>query len=85
MDKIFITNQIKFDILVTGGMPAHYPYNLLATTPLTKIGYSDDTRCRQLEEKLHLIALEYNTGKRVIQGDISKDLTVRECIQLVIA
>lgn len=85
MDKIFITNQIKFDILDTGGMPSMRAYNLMANTPLNTIGYNDDNACRLLEEKLRQIALEYKTGKRVIEGDISKELTVRECIQLVIA
>ncbi|RFZ90300.1 hypothetical protein D0C36_21110 [Mucilaginibacter conchicola] len=85
MDRIFITNQIKFDILTTGGMPANNPYNLLAATTLIKVGYNDEIRCRLLEQRLHQIAQEYNTGKRVMEGAISQDLTVRECIQLVIA
>ncbi|QXV65391.1 hypothetical protein FPZ42_15480 [Mucilaginibacter achroorhodeus] len=85
MDIIFITNQIKFDILNTGGMPAQYPYNLLANTPLTKVGYNSAERCRLLEQRLHQIALDYNTGRRISAGDVSEELTVRECIKLVIA
>ncbi|MBL4674886.1 MAG: hypothetical protein JKY70_01560 [Mucilaginibacter sp.] len=85
MERIFITNQIKFDILRTGGLPADHPYNLTANTPLIKIGYDTDLHCRLLEERLHEIAQEYNTGKKVAEGDVSKYLTVRECIQLVVA
>jgi hypothetical protein len=58
----------------------------LTNTPLNSIGYDkDEDLCRKLEEKLRIVAEEYNTGKRVVKGDVSKNLTVRECIQLVIA
>lgn len=86
MEKVFISNQVKYDILNICGLPVDHSYNLLTNTPLTSIGYDkDEGLCRQLEEKLRIVAKEYNTGKRVARGDVSKNLTVRQCIQLVIA
>lgn len=86
MDIVFISNQIKYDILNICGMPVDHSYNLLANTPLQSIGYDkDEELCRRLEEKLHMVAEEYQTGKRVARGDVSQHLTVRQCIQLVIA
>ncbi|MCO5934009.1 hypothetical protein NAF17_00535 [Mucilaginibacter sp. RB4R14] len=86
MDIVFISNQIKYDILNICGLPVDSSYNLLTTTPLKSIGYDrDEELCRQLEEKLRVVAEEYNTGRRVEKGDVSQNLTVRECIQLVIA
>lgn len=86
MDIVFISNQIKYDILNICGLPVDHSYNLLANTPLKAIGYDrDEELCRQLEEKLRMVAQEYNTGKHVAKGDVSTNLTVRECIQLVIS
>ncbi|RYU90733.1 hypothetical protein EWM62_08800 [Mucilaginibacter terrigena] len=86
MDIIFISNQIKYDILNTCGMPVDHSYNLLTNTPLKSIGYDrDEDLCRKLEEKLRVVAEEYKTGKRVAEGAVSQNLTVRQCIQLVIA
>ena len=86
MDIVFISNQIKYDILNICGLPVDHSYNLLANTPLNSIGYDkDEELCRKLEEKLRIVAEEFNTGKRVVKGDVSKNLTVRQCIQLVIA
>ncbi|MFD0765565.1 hypothetical protein ACFQZI_11945 [Mucilaginibacter lutimaris] len=85
MDLVFISNQIKYDILHICGLPVEHSYNLLTNTSLKAIGYHDDERCRQLEEKLHMVAQEYNTGKSVAKGDVSENLTVRQCIQLVIS
>jgi hypothetical protein len=86
MDIVFISNQIKYDILNICGLPVDHSYNLLTNTPLNSIGYDkDEELCRKLEEKLRIVAEEYNTGKRVVKGDVSKNLTVRQCIQLVIA
>jgi len=85
MDLVFISNQIKHDILTICGKPARQAYNLLTDTPLYSIGYDDDDDlCRKLEYKLQLIAEEYNTGKSISYGAVSKNLTVRQCIQLVI-
>jgi hypothetical protein len=85
MDIIFISNQIKYDILNILGLPAEQYYNLLGTTPLYSIGYGEnDDLCRKLESKLQSIANEYKTGKAILNGYISKDTTVRQCIQLVI-
>ncbi|MBB5395738.1 MULTISPECIES: hypothetical protein [unclassified Mucilaginibacter] len=86
MDIIFISNQIKYDILSICGLPVDHCYNLLTNTPLKSIGYDkDEELCRKLEEKLRVIANEYQTGKRVADGAVSQNLTVRQCIQLVIA
>jgi hypothetical protein len=85
MDIIFISNQIKYDILNIPGWPAEQSYNLLGTTPLYSIGYGDnEDLCRKLESQLQSIANEYKTGKSILNGYISKDTTVRQCIQLVI-
>lgn len=85
MDIVFISNQIKFDILNICGLPATHAYNLQTTTALNKMGYNSNTEfCRLLEHKLRAIAVEYNTGKFIAEGDVTENLTVRECIQLVI-
>jgi hypothetical protein len=85
MDIVFISNQIKYDILNISGLPVNNCYNLTTNTPLKLIGYDkDEELCRKLEEKLRKVAEEYKTGKKVAEGDVSKDLTVRQCIQLVI-
>jgi len=86
MDIVFISNQIKYDILKICGLPANHAYNLETNIPLHSIGYDDNEEfCRLLESKLQLIAEEYKTGRRILTGDVSKNLTVRQCIQLVIA
>lgn len=86
MDIIFISNQIKYDILAIPGLPPGQCYNLPGTTPLYSIGYEErEDLCRKLESKLQNIANEYKTGKAILKGYISKDTTVRQCIQLVIA
>ncbi|MFD0793490.1 hypothetical protein ACFQZX_07660 [Mucilaginibacter litoreus] len=85
MDIVFISNQVKYDILKTSGMPVTGSYNLTTNTALHAFGYDNEDLCRQLEEKLSIVAEEYNTGRRIAKGDVSKDLTVRQCIQLVIS
>ncbi|TFF36346.1 hypothetical protein [Mucilaginibacter psychrotolerans] len=85
MDIVYISNQIKFDILTICGQPAAHAYNLQTDMPLHAIGFNDNGElCRQLENKLQLVADEYNTGKRIANGSVSKELTVWQCIQLVI-
>ena len=85
MDIVYISNQIKYDILAICGKPSAKAYNLLTDTPLYSIGYeTDEELCRKLETKLQLISDEYKTGKNISVGSVSKDLTVRQCIQLVI-
>ncbi len=84
MDKVFISNQIRYDILTMCGKPALQAYNLLADTPLHSIGFEEDEEmCRELEHKLQCIAEEYQTGKQILNGAISKYSTVRQCILLV--
>jgi hypothetical protein len=64
MDIVFISNQIKYDILNICGMPVDQSYNLLANTPLQSIGYDkDEELCRKLEEKLRIVAEEYQYRK----------------------
>jgi hypothetical protein len=41
MDIVYISNQIKYDILTICGKPAAKAYNLLTDTPLHSIGYDD--------------------------------------------
>ena len=83
MDIVYIGNQIKYDILTICGKPATRAYNLLSDTPLYSIGYDEGELCRKLEYKLQLVAEEYNTGKSIVYGAVSKNFTVRQCIELV--
>jgi hypothetical protein len=86
MELVFISNQIKYDILSVCGLPVQYSYDLLTNTPLQSIGYDKDEQlCRILENKLRIVAQEYKTGKSIAEGDVSKNLTVRQCIMLVLA
>jgi hypothetical protein len=84
MDIVYISNQIKYDILTICGRPAAKAYNLLTDTPLHSMGYDDGELCRRLENKLQMVAEEYQTGRSISQGAISKNFTVRQCIELVI-
>ncbi|OOQ60837.1 hypothetical protein [Mucilaginibacter pedocola] len=84
MDIVYIINQIKYDILTVGGKPAIRAYNLLSDTPLYSIGYDESELCRELEYKLQLVADEYHTGRSISYGAVSKNFTVRQCIELVI-
>lgn len=84
MDKVFISNHIKLEILAICGLPAIKPYNLAGDTPLYTLNYcNNDDFCRLLEKKLQDIAIIYNTGKIISPGDISKEYTVNDCIKLV--
>lgn len=84
MDIVYISNQIKYDILTIGGKPAIRAYNLLSDTPLYSIGYDEGELCRRLEYRLQLVAEEYKTGRSITCGAVSKNFTVRQCIELVI-
>jgi hypothetical protein len=86
MDKIFISNQIKLEILKICGLPVIKPYNLSgqATLGLLKPD-NDSTHCRVLEQKLQEIAQSYNTGKVIARGDVTASSSVNHCIKLVIA
>ncbi|MEO7214626.1 hypothetical protein [Mucilaginibacter sp.] len=85
MDIVYISNQVKHDILTICGKPATKPYNLLTDTLLHSMGYDDDGElCRKLENKLQMVAEEYKTGRSISYGVISKNFTVRQCIELVI-
>jgi hypothetical protein len=86
MDKIFISNEIKLEILKICGLPADRPYNLSGLTILGYLQHDDDERlCRVLEQKLQEIAYAYNTGKRIIKGDVTTACSVNQCIKLVLA
>ncbi|WP_374950426.1 hypothetical protein [Mucilaginibacter sp.] len=85
MEIIFISNQIKYDILKILDLPAAQSYNLHGTTVLDSIGYGKDEELyRKLENKLQEIANEYQTGRLISRGDLSNETTVRQCIQLVL-
>lgn len=84
MDLVYICNQVKYDILNVCGQPSTQAYNLQTDTPLCSIGYDDNGElCRKLESQLQQVANEYKTGKSISNGAVSKNLTVRQCIQLV--
>lgn len=86
MDKIFMCNQVKLEILNICGLPTAKSYNLEGDTPLFTLGYaSNNAYCRALENKLRAIAAQYQTGKQILLGTISKDFTVNQCIKLVLA
>lgn len=86
MDKIFISNQIKLEILKICGYPTNKAYNLPGNLQLDDLSYDNNEKlCRLLEEKLQEIASNYNTGKIILAGDISKNYTISQCIRLVLA
>jgi hypothetical protein len=84
MDKIYLSNHIKLEILNICGLPSARSYNLAGTTPLYTLGFENKQHCRQLEEKLQAMSIDYNTGRSIGAGVISKELTVSQCIQLII-
>ena len=86
MDKIFISNQIKLEILRICGQPTHKAYNLPGNLTLDLFSYDQNEQlCRLLEQKLQEIASQYQTGKIILPGDVSKHHTVSECIKMVFA
>jgi len=86
MDKIFISNQIKLEILRICGQPTHKAYNLPGNLCLDVLSYdNNDKLCRILEKKLQEIASQYQTGKIILPGDVSEQNTVNDCIKMVFA
>lgn len=86
MDKVFISNQIKLEILKICGLPENKPYNLPGQATLEYLKHdNDDTLCRTLEQKLQEIAWDYNTGKVILRGDVTTESSVSHCIKLVLA
>ena len=86
MDKIFISNQIKLEILKICGLPESKPYNLSGLVTLDRLKYDNDgTLCRALAQKLQEIARDYKTGKVILHGDVTAESSVNHCIRLVLA
>jgi len=86
MDKIFISNQIKLEILRISGQPTQKAYNLPGNLSLDILSYDkNEELCRVLEKKLQEIASQYQTGKIILPGDVSKQNTVSDCIKMVFA
>jgi len=86
MDKIFISNQIKLEILRICGQPTHRAYNLPGNLTLDVFSYAQNEElCRILEQKLQEIASQYQTGKIILPGYVSKNQTVNDCIKMVFA
>lgn len=83
MDKIYITNHVKLEILNICGISTIQPYNLNGYTALFALGFSSTSHCKILENKLQEIALQYNTGKSITPNSISTNLTVNQCVELV--
>jgi hypothetical protein len=83
MDKIYITNHVKLEILNICGISTVQPYNLNGYTALFTLGFSKASHCKMLESKLQEIAVQYNTGKSIIPNSISSNLTVNQCVELV--
>ena len=84
MDKIYMSNQIKLEILNICGHPTVGSYNLDGKTALAVLGYHSQIHFKMLEDKLQTLATYYNTGKIITPGVISKDFTVNECIRLIL-
>lgn len=86
MEKVFISNQIKLEILKIWGLPANKPYNLSGQVTLDYLKHDcDGTLCRALEQKLQEIAQDYKTGKVILNGDVTTQTSVNQCIRLVLA
>lgn len=86
MEKVFISNQIKLEILRICGLPAHKPYNLPGEITLEYLRHDEDGKlCRELEQKLQEIARDYKTGKVILNGDVTAESSVNHCIKLVLA
>jgi hypothetical protein len=83
MEKVYITNHVKSEILNICGLSNIRPYNLNGFTSLFTLGFSTTPQCKLLEGKLQEIAAQYNTGKYVIPDTISSDFTVNECVELI--
>ena len=83
MDKVYITNHVKLEILNICGLSGIRPYNLNGFTPLFTLGFSTMPQCKLLEEKLQEIAAQYNTGKSITPDTISFYFTVNECVELI--
>jgi hypothetical protein len=86
MDKIFISNQIKLEILRICGQPMHKAYDLPGNLSLDVLSYHENEElCRILETKLQEIARQYQTGKIILPGDVTVDSTISDCIKMVFA
>jgi hypothetical protein len=85
MEKIYITNHVKSEILNICGLPALRPYNLNGLTSLFNLGINNKIDCITLEGKLRLIAAQYETGRNVMPDTISTDFTVNQCVELIVS
>lgn len=85
MNKIYITNHVKSEILSICGLPPIRPYNLNGFTSLFTLGINSKNACNMLEGRLQSIAAYYETGRKIVPDTISTDFTVNQCIELIIA
>lgn len=83
IDKVYITNHVKLEILNICGLSSIKPYNLNGLTSLFTLGFNTKPKCKQLEGKLQEIAAEYNTGKLIRPDTISSDFTINQCVELI--
>jgi hypothetical protein len=83
MNKIYITNHVKLEILNTCGLATMKPYNLNGSITLLTLGFNTEQQYEILENKLRSIAVYYNTGKKIIPNTISADFTINQCVELV--
>ena len=84
MDKIYLSNHVKLEILDICGQSTARSYNLKGNTALFALGYDELVHSGVLKNRLQVLAKHYNTGKSISSGIISKYLTVSQCIQLVL-
>ena len=83
MNKIHLSNHIKLEILNICGLPTARSYNLECNTHLYTLGFEDHIHCKQLEDKLKVIAADYDPERAINIGNISKEFTVSDCIQFL--
>ncbi|MBE9661904.1 hypothetical protein [Mucilaginibacter myungsuensis] len=85
MNRTFVSKQIKLEILTVCDAPISQPDNLIDSIQLSLLGYDEyEGWCRQLETRLQQIAVQYHTGKQILQGDITANITVDQCINMVV-
>lgn len=84
MEKVYITNHVKLEIVNICGLTDVKPYNLNGYTSLLALGCNTLIKCKLLENRLQEIASQYNTGRMVEPNVISSNLTVNECVNLIL-
>lgn len=81
-----ISLLVKQQILQICDGPVHVPEKLPDNVPLSHLGYDEDeSLCRALEAELKKLIYKKGSRKIIVSGLISEDMTVSECIELVVS